>query len=113
MGPRLDAGKQQCWLDLVRRWQNSQLSVRQFCHRHHVSEASFYGWRRVLRQRGLLADAPPLNASPAFVKVALAAETNSATPVEVLLGQRVLRVHAGFDADTLLQLVRLLEDPSC
>jgi hypothetical protein len=27
--------------------------------------------------------------------------------------RRLLRVRAGFDADTLLKLVRLLEEPSC
>jgi hypothetical protein len=31
----------------------------------------------------------------------------------VLNHQRVLRLRPGFDADQLLQLVRLLEEPAC
>jgi transposase-like protein len=116
MGPRLNAGKEQHWLDHVCRWQRSQLTVREFCRRHHLREANFYAWRRVLRRRGLFADSPiTLDATPAFVKVTVDEEpTPPATPVEVVLGERrVLRVRAGFDADLLLQLVQLLEEPGC
>ena len=115
MGPGLDAGKQQRWLKLVRRWQNSKLTVREFCQRHQVREANFYAWRRVLHKRGLLPDSSAtLDPTPAFVKVALALEPAAATPVELVLGaRRILRVRPGFDADMLLQLVRLLEDASC
>ena len=79
MAQRPDASKQTRWLDLVQRWHRSQLTVREFCERHHVSEASFFSWRRVLRQRGLLneaADPKATKATPpssAFVKL---------TPVE-------------------------------
>jgi transposase-like protein len=116
MGPRPDAGKEQRWLDHVRRWQNSQLTVRQFCRRHHLREANFYAWRRVLRQRGLFQDSPiPLDPTPAFVKVTVDAEpAPPATPVDIVLGERrILRVRAGFDVDVLLQLVQLLEEPAC
>ena len=49
-----DAGKQRHWLGLVERWQRSKLTVREFCEHHQISEASFYAWRRVLRERGLI-----------------------------------------------------------
>jgi transposase-like protein len=49
-----DAGKQKRWLELIGRWQQSQLTIREFCERHQVNEASFFSWRRVLRRRGLL-----------------------------------------------------------
>ena len=115
MGPRPDAGKEQSWLKHIRRWQKSQLTVRQFCLRHHLREANFYAWRRLLRQRGLFPDSPlMLDPMPAFVKVVVDAEPPHATPIDVVLGEgRVLRVRAGFDADLLLQLVQLLEEPAC
>jgi hypothetical protein len=116
MGPRLNANKEQFWLDHVCRWQHSHFTVREFCRRHHLREGNFYAWRRVLRQRGLLPDSPiTLDAAPAFVKVAVDAEPAPlGTPVEVVLGRRrVLRVRSGFDADLLLQLVQLLEEPAC
>jgi hypothetical protein len=112
-----DSRKELRWLGLVQRWQRSNLSIREFCLRHQLREPSFYSWRRVLRQRGLIHDRPEdadKDATPAFVKVALAAEPKAATPVELVLGdRRVLRVRPGFDADTLLELVRLLEAPPC
>lgn len=110
MGPNLDAGKQARWLDLVRRWQRSNLSVREFCQRQQISENNFYAWRRVLRERGLLADGRA-KATPAFVQL-LHGEPSTGV-IEVVLGRRLLRVRPDFDADLLLQLVRLLEEPAC
>jgi len=121
MARQPDASKQQHWLDLMRRWQQSSCSVRAFCARYGLTQASFYFWRRVLRERGLLheqparsqraASAPP---STAFVKLTLDAAAPSTTAVELVLNdRRRLRVHPGFDPATLLQLVRLLEEPSC
>jgi len=119
MGRPLDVAKQQHWLDLVRRWQQSQLTVRAFCNRHGLAEARFYLWRRVLRERGLLHDPrtptqPPASSPPAFVKLTLAEPPSAATAIELLLGeQRRLRISPGFDPATLRQLLRLLEEPSC
>jgi transposase-like protein len=112
MALRVNVSKQTYWLDLVQRWQRSNLTVREFCQRQQVSEPSFYSWRRVLRERGLM-DESASPAKPAFVKLALDAEPTTVNAVEVVLGRRVLRVRPGFDADMLLQLVRLLEEPAC
>jgi len=112
MAQRPDAGKQARWLELIRRWQQSQMTVREFCQRHHVSEASFFSWRRVLRERGLLPDAPLQADTAPFVKLTVT-PSPAASAVEVVLGQRVLRVRPGFDANMLLELVRLLEEPAC
>ena len=111
MGPSVDSRKQARWLELMRRWQRSKLSVRAFCRRRQVSENNFYAWRRVLRERGLIEQTPTVVEAPAFVQLSVAAEAASA--VEIVLGQRVLRVRPGFDADMLLQLLRLLEAPAC
>jgi transposase-like protein len=116
LAQRPDAAKQVRWLELIRRWQRSQTTVREFCRRHRISEASFFSWRRVLRERGLLHDPVPLTTAdaPAFVKLSMLDAELSVSPVELVLGQRrVLRVRPGFDADMLLQLVRLLEERAC
>ena len=121
MAQHPDASKQNRWLELIGRWQQSQLTIREFCERHQVSEASFFSWRRVLRQRGLLDEsaepkaATTASKSPAFVKLTPAGpEPMAASAIELVLGdRRVLRVRPGFDADVLLELVRLLEEPSC
>jgi transposase-like protein len=117
MARRTDASKQQRWLELICLWQQSQLSVRAFCFRHRLSEPSFYAWRRLLQQRGLIQARPAgqlAKSTPTFVKLSLAAEPHTSAPVELVLSQRrLLRVHPGFDPDTVRQLVRLLEEPAC
>jgi transposase len=122
MARQPDASKQQHWLDLMRRWQQSSCSVRAFCVRYGLTQASFYFWRRVLRERGLLHESParthttppPTSRSTAFVKLRLAGDALRTTAVEVVLNERRrLRVQPGFDPATLLELVRLLEEPAC
>jgi hypothetical protein len=39
------------WRNILNRQANSGLSVRRFCAQENVSEASFYAWRRKLRER--------------------------------------------------------------
>ena len=111
-----DPSKQRRWLELMRRWQQSQRTVCEFCEQHGLSEASFYAWRRVLKQRGLL-QARPIRQPPtptAFVKLALDAAPPAVSVVELVLGdRRLLRLRPGFDPDMLLELVRLLEEPAC
>jgi len=118
MAQHSDSGKERRWLDLVQRWRQSRLTVRAFCERRGLSEPSFYGWRRVLRQRGLIhEDGSPVEVStPAFVKVTVDPGAVSATPsaIDLVLPQgRLLRVRPGFDPELLRQLVRLLEEPAC
>jgi transposase-like protein len=122
MSRSANASKLRRWLELVRLWQRSQLTVRAFCSRHRLSEPSFYAWRRVLRQRGLLQGGPSAphpsestSSKPAFVKLSLgASEPHTPAAVELVLSQRrLLRVYPGFDPDTLRQLVHLLEEPAC
>jgi len=120
MALRHDAGKQHCWLNLIRRWQRSKLTVREFCQVHQLREANFYAWRRVLRDRGLIQDSLSRKQEPvesaAFVKLRVETEAApvTASAVElVLCERRLLRVRPGFDPDTLLELVRLLEEPAC
>jgi transposase-like protein len=114
-----DSGKERLWLERIRRWQPSQLSVREYCQRRGFSEPSFYAWRRVLRQRGLLKDGPTLQAepaatTPAFLNVTVKADAPVAPAIDLVLAEgRIVRVPAGFDADMLRQLLRLLEEPSC
>jgi transposase-like protein len=117
MARRPDAAKQDRWLELIRRWQRSQSTIGEFCKRHQVSEASFFSWRRVLRERGLLDEPMPATnsaAAPAFVKLTTLDAERTGSAIELVLNQRrVLRVRPGFDADMLLELVRLLEEPAC
>ena len=62
-----DPRKQQVWLQHVRRWQRSRLTVCDYCDCHQLSVASFYSWKRTLQQRGLLTDTTPVDGLPPHV----------------------------------------------
>lgn len=119
-----DAGKERFWRDMVRRWQRSGVSIRDFCDVHGLSEPSFYGWRRELAKRDEEArerraksnTRSPRQATdlPAFVPLQVM-PTESASALEVVVGAgHVVRVAPGFDAATLRSLLAVLvEAPAC
>ena len=84
--------------------------MRAFCRLHDLSEPSMYGWRRTLAQR----DADTVR----FVPVAIEADEETAAAGSdgegrlelVLHGGRCLRIAPGFDADTLRQVLAVLEE---
>jgi transposase len=109
LGKPRDPRKEQQWRRWLQQWQDSGLSVRVFCARHHLPQPSFYAWRRTLQQR----DA----AAVTFLPVRLAPEPAPVTPGSleiVLTNGRCLRVPAGFDPTTVRQLLAVLEEaPPC
>ncbi len=58
MARRKSAEKAARWQEMVRRQEESGVSVRQFCITEGLSEPSFYAWRKKLREPR--ADAPRL-----------------------------------------------------
>jgi transposase-like protein len=106
-GKPCDPRKEQHWRRLIQLWKNSGLTVRAFCARHHITQPSFYAWRRELQQR---------DAATAFVPVQV--ETNdqlarvtSISTIEVVLADgQCVRVTPGFDPATLRQLLAVLQE---
>ena len=107
-GKPRDPRKEQQWRRLIQLWKNSGLTVRAFCARHHLTQPSFYAWRRELRQR---------DAATTFVLVRVVTDDQpaSSTPIEILLaGGRSVRITPGFDPATLRQLLEVLQEvPPC
>jgi len=104
-GKPRDPRKEQQWRRWIRQWQQSGLSVRAFCARHHLAQPSFYAWRREIQQRDTVADT--------LVPVQLVPHDEPSGPstFEVVLASgRTLRVAPGFDAATLRQLLAVLEE---
>ena len=116
-----DPRKQQQWLQHMRRWQRSRLSVRDYCDCQQLSEASFYLWKRALQQRGLLTDTapaeglPPRQApAPLFLPVALRAADATTGAIELVSPDGwTVRVAAGFEPSTLRQLLAVLRERPC
>ena len=123
MTRQFDLPKQQLWLERVQRWQRSQLTIRDFCARHRLSEPSFYSWKRILTERGLLSSADAATtqpgttarpSTPLFVAATVADAAVVPQPLEVVLPDGLsVRVAAGFDAATLRRLLALLRGQSC
>ena len=97
------------WRDLIARWERSDLTVRDFCSAHRVSEPSFYAWRRELAARDR-ARPPAPAAAPTFVPVRVAPPA----VVEVVLPTGVVvRVPAGADPAAVARLVAALGAGPC
>lgn len=119
---RRDGGKEQHWRRLMKEWRHSGLSVREFCDWQSVSEPSFYFWRRELAQRNRESSArrtrsaksPVAVQTSPFLPVQVIAdalpESRAPACLEVRLPRGVrLRVPAGFDPQTLAQVLAALE----
>jgi hypothetical protein len=123
--PRRNLAKEKYWRRLLRQWRQSGMTGRDFCSAHHLSEPSFYAWRREIARRDQQKAVAPTNigpapepsddaTTPAFLKLSIDTDATLPPAIEVVVGQpRLLRVRPGFDADLLRQLLRLLEEPSC
>jgi hypothetical protein len=127
-GQRRDAAKERHWRRLVKEWRRSGLSVREFCDWQALSEPSFYGWRRELakrdkegnsrRTRSVKGTAETGSKSSPFLPVQVVADAGSdssgQTCLEVQLPTGIrLRVPAGFDPQTLAQVLAALEPNRC
>ena len=55
MSRGLDSGKSREWADRLERHESSGLTVARWCESEHVSEASFYYWKKKLRNGQVLA----------------------------------------------------------
>jgi transposase len=104
-GRARDERKERQWQRWISQWQTSGLSVRAFCAKHGLADASFYRWRRVLERRA--------TEQPAFVPVQIVADTcpPQASALELVLADgRAVRVAPGFDETTLRRLLAVLQE---
>ena len=120
---RRDPATERRWRRLIKDWRRSGLSVREFCDWHALSEPSFYSWRRELgkrdregvsrrdsRQNGLATDTAQF--LPVHVVEEAVQDSAASRCVEVQLPCGVcLRVPAGFDRQTLADVLAALGNP--
>jgi len=111
---RRDPRKEDFWNKIVREQSGSGLSVRAFCRRRRISEASFYAWRRELMMRqleGRTGRGRPAASKPTFVPVTLA---DVAAGVELVLPSGVVvRLPAATEWAAVATLVADLERRAC
>ena len=116
MARRRDQAKERYWRAHLAAWRQSGQSVRAYCADEGLSEPSFYAWRRASAEDDRAPGGNTVVGVSPFVPVRLVEDTPSpsAATVEVILrGGRVVRVGAGFAAQTLREVVAALEDLPC
>lgn len=95
---------------LINEHATSGLTLKAFALSRGLNLGTLYAWHRQLRPKK-----GPVRPKVEFVSVDLVEPVEMASPAMdrafevVLRGDRVLRVHTGFDGDELLRLVSLLE----
>jgi hypothetical protein len=123
------------WIERIDDWKSSGLSLPKFCVRHGINKATMNRWlykpeckRAIERARQALGVAPeksenrtvesPPKPTPAFVPVRLREIVSKGTKIpestpcgtiEILVGERRIAVSRGFDAETLRQVIAVLE----
>jgi transposase-like protein len=113
-----NADLEQFWRRHLRRQAQSGLSIRGYCRRHGLADASFHHWRRTIRQRDGQSRTGPsharqsdFSATPAFLPVALIDPPAPAasSPIDIHLGGgRRIRVRSGCDRQLLADVLAIL-----
>lgn len=94
------------WRSILQQQRSSGLSVSAFCRRSGVQCSGYYKWRRKLGDQATFSEVK-LKAIPAMASRQTA--MREAREIELLVGRRSVVVRAGFDRQTLIELLDILE----
>jgi len=103
-----DLGKEEFWRGVVERWRRSGLSVAAFCRREDLAACSLHWWRQELKRR----DSENSPFLPVQVAGVLSASSKNEIEIVLTSGRRI-SIPPGFDAQTLRQVLGVLEEPAC
>jgi hypothetical protein len=112
MARGIDAAKHERWRRVLREWDASELSVRDFCERRKLPESQFWWWRRRLAGE---AESASAKVKPAFLPVTIVeppVPACAAIDIRLTSGHR-LRVRSGCDRRLLAEVVAVLEGRPC
>lgn len=131
---RCNPRKQAHWQEVLRQWRESGRSVREYCRAEGLRESAFYSWRGKLEGGSQLSGAvipsrPEVSGGPSAQRLSLphrgevsflpvrVVEDSSAEAtdaVEIVLAHgRTVRVRSGFDRQTLVDVLAVLEVRPC
>jgi len=119
-GATRDLAKEAYWRRMTGRQADSGLSVRGWCHKHGLNEATFHWWRRELGRRD--AEGRPsarrgvTKQSMPFLPVHVTEEGPGApdSRIDIVLPDGpCVRVHGSVDRRTLADVLAVLEQRGC
>ena len=100
--------KRQFWQSTIKTWQNSGMTVREFCKTKALKESTFYSWRDKLTDTHLKANKQiPKKQSP-FIKVTLPGNEHCLLELELSTGN-TLRIRSATDSKTLNNIFSALQ----
>lgn len=120
-----DGRKEHFWRQTLTRWQRSGLTIRDYCSKNGLSEASMYAWRRTIAQRDQEARrvSKPTrrrsrkhrahDSSPTFLPVHVVPTSPTSALEIVLRNGRILRLAADIDLGIVGPLLDLLDNSPC
>lgn len=99
----------QFWQKTIETWQNSGMSIREFCKSEGLQESTFYNWRKKLTDSQSQVNRQVLKDSSAFIKVALPESEHAFLELELSSGS-TLRIPPGADKKTLSSVLSALRE---
>lgn len=114
-GPARNQQREEFWRRIVIEQPASGLSIRAWCARHEVTEASFYAWRRTLARRGILRSARGKKRQAEVVAVEVVNGLNvsaKSTPLALVVNGLRIEIASGFDEGALRRLLGVLREPT-
>jgi hypothetical protein len=102
--------RRRLWADRLQRFDQTDLTLAEFCRREGVSVQTFYYWKNKLRPAAPTRHAQPLDAAD-FLPLSL--PSGGATLDILLPGGAILKLQADSDLRLVANLLRALGEPSC
>lgn len=98
------------WRGHMAAWEKSGQSIRGYCRAQEVSEAGFHFWKQELKRREERRASETRR--PAFAEVRITAAHEAS--IEIVCGEsRRIQVHPGFDEETLVRVLGVMERAAC
>ena len=121
-----DLALERAWRDRIQQYEQSGLTIRQFCEREGLVGHQLSWWRRELKRRSAESDTkaaeeksaagrpkrgrPKIRKDAGFVSVQIEPSRDSTSCVEIILDQPPrIAVSPGFDAAVLREVIGVLE----
>jgi hypothetical protein len=98
------SANRQGWFDRIEAWKQSGLTQKAFCEQQQLGLGSFRRWRGIFMRE----EAPEASSAVSFLPVKVTAAP--ASSLALLIDEHLrIEIPAGFDAETLKQVVQVLQ----